>query len=104
MTEQIKKITSKTLFGFTIKEISYFISILFIFFMFYLNIQTRILGIENRNIQFDKEIVDIKAEIERNKVERIKQIDDLRNENREEHKILLTGQQEILKILIQIKK
>jgi hypothetical protein len=50
--------------------------------------------------QLQRDFLGLKNEIERNRIERIKSIDDLREENSSQHATLSSGQDRIINILL----
>jgi len=100
----LKSVTAKTVFGFTIREIVGAIVILFTVFLFWSNINIRIMEIETNIMDTQQDIIKLKQEIDINRNERLKQVEDLRKENREDHLELKKGQDKIMEYLLKNKR
>jgi hypothetical protein len=66
----------------------------------YGNLAVRLATLEQNYISISKELINTKNEIERNRIERVKSIDELRAENNAQHITLREGQDRIIGILL----
>jgi hypothetical protein len=96
-------LNTSTKIGLTIGQVIAVIAIIISSLIAYGNFAVRISSIESRNIEIQKEIIQLKAEIDFNRNERMGQINDLRDENRAEHATISYKIDEIMKYLMKNK-
>lgn len=93
-------LSSRTRIGLTVGQVVTLIILLSGMFYSYGNFAVRLANIENKNIEFQSELIKLKQEINTNRVERIDQINQLRLENRDEHRQIMEVQNKIYDHLI----
>lgn len=94
------KISSKTLFNLTFREIVSIISAVAAFLIIYMSLNIRISSIELEITKNQTDIIRLEQVIRENRDERIDQIQKLREENSDEHSKLLEGQNRIIDYLM----
>ena len=89
-------LSSKTKIGLTIKEVMFTIAFFISIASVWMNLNIRIVSIETNNLQIQKDLVELRKEINDNREERIKQIDQLRIENSSAHNAIMEKQDRII--------
>jgi hypothetical protein len=93
-------LSKDTKIGLTIGQLFSVILIFITMMVSYANFSVRINSIEIKQQQFEVKMVELEDNIDNNRTERMYQLEQLRQENREEHRILMEGQAKILEYFI----